>query len=687
MDGAPASTERALQRFQEQLSRLGRALRRRLLARWPPSTFFWGTTLALFLKLMISYETMGYRLGQVSPWGYAALVWQALTTWTAAPLFEGHYLVNFGSALLLTTWTLLLGGKAQRRALVALNVLFSVFVFADTVYFRFFHDFLSPALLLQVELAAHVRGAIFKLFRGGDLFFFLDLVVLAIVAYRRRKTPRAVRPAVPKVRRAAGTAGALALGALTVALPLRHFMAIDKASFRNEWSTPGLFQSAGLLPLHGIRFLEWARDYALPQGPTPAQKAKVDAWFGAHAHYATERTPLFGVAKGLNVIVVQLEAFQNVLVGQRLNGQELTPHLNALLGKSLYFPNYFHQTKDGRTSDAEFTSNCSLLHLRSGSVYTRFPYNRFDCLPGRLKSLGYETLAFHGNDKALYNRYRVYPQLGFDRFFSLHDFPDQRRVGMGVADPAFFVHATALLQEAPKPFYAMLISLSSHFPFDLQGTVPQPFSPQVKFKLLGDYLDDQHYTDGGIGLFVETLKRTGLWDRSVVVFYGDHDGGFKPEEYAPVLGRALTPFERSTTQFRVGLFIHLPHDALAGVYPQPVGQEDLAPTLMHLLGQPAAPGWMGVDVLSPDHPLLPLRDGSFVDAQRFSDVTSEEGHRGCYDLATQALLPDARCAEGEAQAFDALDVSRTVVVDDLSGRAAPAPAPTPATPVTARGPQ
>lgn len=653
----------------ERISGAWRALRERLPERLPPSTFFWGMTLLLFLKLMISFETMGYQLGQASPWAYAQALWEAVATRTAAPLYVGHYLVNFGSALLLTGWTLLLPGRWQRRALLAIDVVFSLFVFGDTAYFRFFHDFLSPALLLQVGLAARVGDAIHKLLRAGDVFFFLDLLVFAVLAFRGRRKARAPLPRIAWPRRAAGCAGALAVGWVAVALPLKHAREVDKSIFRNEWSTPRLFQQAGLLPLHGIRFVEWVRDYAAGGEPSPEQLAKVNGWFSAHASHADERTPLFGAAAGKNVIVVQLEAFQNVLVDQTLNGQELTPNLNRLARQSLYFPNFFHQTKDGRTSDAEFTTNCSLLHLEAGSIYTRFPYNHFDCLPRRVKALGYDALVFHGNDKSLYNRYRVYPNLGFDRFFSLYDFPDQRRVGMGVADPAFFDHATSVLSAREKPFYALLISLSSHYPFDLQGTIPQPFSPHVKSKLLGDYLDDQHYTDAAVGLFVQRLKRAGLWDQSVVIFYGDHDGGLSPEDYAAVAGRPLTPFERSTAPFRVGLWVHLPHDALAGVYPQPVGQEDLAPSVMHLLGQPAEPGWMGVDLLSPNHPLLPLRDGSFVDPTLFSDVSSEDGHRGCYALATGALLPAARCQAGQAQAFEALDVSRTVVVEDLPIRA------------------
>ena len=40
---------------------------------------------------------------------------------------------------------------------------------------------------------------------------------------------------------------------------------------------------------------------------------------------------LFGAAEGRNLIVIQLEAFQNFAINLEYNGQELTPFLNSLI--------------------------------------------------------------------------------------------------------------------------------------------------------------------------------------------------------------------------------------------------------------------------------------------------------------------------------------------------------------------
>lgn len=66
-----------------------------------------------------------------------------------------------------------------------------------------------------------------------------------------------------------------------------------------------------------------------------------------------------GAASGRNVIMLQLESFQNFLIGLEVDGQEITPNLNQLARQSLYFPNFYQQVGQGNTSDAEFVVNTS----------------------------------------------------------------------------------------------------------------------------------------------------------------------------------------------------------------------------------------------------------------------------------------------------------------------------------------
>lgn len=44
-----------------------------------------------------------------------------------------------------------------------------------------------------------------------------------------------------------------------------------------------------------------------------------------------------GMAKGKNLIYIQVESLENFVIGKTVNGKEITPNLNKLVQKSLYF--------------------------------------------------------------------------------------------------------------------------------------------------------------------------------------------------------------------------------------------------------------------------------------------------------------------------------------------------------------
>ena len=74
------------------------------------------------------------------------------------------------------------------------------------------------------------------------------------------------------------------------------------------------------------------------------------------SNYAEPNPEYFGAGKGMNVIFVHLESIQEFLIDYKLHGEEVTPFLNSLTKEEnmVYFDNFFHQTAQGKTADAEF---------------------------------------------------------------------------------------------------------------------------------------------------------------------------------------------------------------------------------------------------------------------------------------------------------------------------------------------
>src|SRR5690625_711927 len=89
--------------------------------------------------------------------------------------------------------------------------------------------------------------------------------------------------------------------------------------------------------------------------------------------YAEPNEDLFGIAEGKNIIKIHLESFQSFLINYELHGEEVTPFINSLVNNQeedfTYYENFFHQTEQGKTADAELIMDNSLYGLPQGSAF------------------------------------------------------------------------------------------------------------------------------------------------------------------------------------------------------------------------------------------------------------------------------------------------------------------------------
>lgn len=104
---------------------------------------------------------------------------------------------------------------------------------------------------------------------------------------------------------------------------------------------------------------------------------------------------------------------------------------------------------------------------------------------------------------------------------------------------------------------------------------------------------------------------------------------------------------------------------LIGARTMPAGQTDFAPTILALLGiDPAPLPYLGRNLLgvAGDRP-VPRPYGDWLDAKHLFRAGSVG--TSCYDLVSHAIVAPAECAEEDARARRARDLSRLIVIDDL----------------------
>lgn len=296
----------------------------------------------------------------------------------------------------------------------------------------------------------------------------------------------------------------------------------------------------------------------------------------------------YGIGSGRNIITIQVEALQSFVIGFRYNGQEITPNLNALIaGESLYFSNYYYQVGGGNTSDVEFTVNNSLYAPENDAAYMKYENNDFFGLPLLLKEKSYSgAYAFHGYKGEFWNREKAYPKQGFDDYISEEDLNITEKFNMGISDKQFFSQSIEYLKGYKQPFYAFMITLSSHHPY----IIPKEYrelvlQPEDEGTLVGDYLQSIRYLDSALGIFLDDLKECGLYNNSVISIYGDHyaiSSGDAPSYR--VMSRLLNHNYYEEDIFKVPFIIHVPGSGINETIETIGGHIDNLPTILHILG-------------------------------------------------------------------------------------------------------
>lgn len=593
-------------------------------------------------------------------------------------------LIETGAVLMLAFWALLLPARGRLLALIGLNLLLSFLLYADVIYYRYFQDLITVPVLMQLGQVESLGGSITALMKLWDFWLFVDAVVLVPYAvylvWKGRYDLRSAAVPSPRWRkltiRLGGSAAAFMLGFALFVPNLNH--ATDtwaKGLFEKNWWNLSIYNVAGGLGFHGYDVYRYAKlNWLGAETVSAEQLDETEAWMidRGNAREALEKDPLFGAYKGSNVLMVQMESFQTFMLGKSIGGQEITPVLNDLIEESAYFSRFYHQTSQGRTSDADFAVNCSLQPMKSGSVFIQYASHEFVCLPELLKDNGYSATVFHPYQGGFWNRNVMYERMEYDKFYSLKHFELDERLGWALGDKSFYRQSMDVVTDLPQPFHAFLISLTSHHPYKLPAAQKKLNVEELDGTIMGDYLQVVHYADAALGELIERLKAEGLWENTIFAIYGDHDNSIQQWElYERFMEDTSNPIEREQTIKSVPFLIHLPDGAHAGRYEEAGGQLDVMPTLLHLLGISAGePYWLGSPLLTEsvsENRVVTQRNGSWTDGEHYF-IPSPDGipaNGSCYSATTGDQVDTATCLPLSEEADMELMMSDRIVIGDL----------------------
>ncbi|RLQ98235.1 LTA synthase family protein [Falsibacillus albus] len=549
--------------------------------------------------------------------------------------------------------------KIRNRYVLTASFILSFVLYANVAFYRFFDDFLTLPVLFQTNNFGDLGNSAGEIIHWGDILFFADTFVLTILM--RRKPGFLQLDFFSIISRRGFVLFSISLILLNLGLAEVERPQLLTRTFDREM----LVKNIGTFNYH-------LYDIFL-QSKSSAQRAMADGseLVGINnyvrANYQEPNEKYFGIAKGKNVIIVSLESLQSFVINHKVNGKEATPYLNKFIHDSFYFDHFYHQTGQGKTSDAEFLVENSLFPLGRGAVFFTHSGNVYHSMAERLNENGYYTAGMHANNKSFWNRDIMYKSLSYNRFYSMTDYSirDEDVIGWGLKDIPFFNQSVGLMKQMPTPFYTKLITLTNHHPFKLdeQDKLIDEFTS-------GDgtfnrYFTTVRYTDEAIKQFIEGLKEQGLYRNSIIVLYGDHYGISENHNEAmkQYLGKEITPLANTELQ-KVPLFIHIPGVTDKGrgkVISEVGGQVDIRPTVLHLLGiSTKGDIQFGTDLFSNNHgDFAVLRNGSFVSKEYIYTKNV------CYSKITEQPVQKENCQPYNKKAKQELDYSDKIIYGDL----------------------
>ncbi|QED48630.1 LTA synthase family protein [Cytobacillus dafuensis] len=545
--------------------------------------------------------------------------------------------------------------KNQKRYILITSFLVSVVLFANVVFYRFFNDFLTIPVLFQTSNMSDLGSSVNELLKFTDIFYFADVIILALIVFSKPKF--VIQRKFSKVDRRAYFLIAVAIAFFNLGLAETERPQLLTRTFDREM----LVKNIGTYNYHLYDAFLQSKSSAQRALADGSELVDIDNYI--NANYKKPNDELFGIAKNKNVILISLESTQSFVINETVNGQEITPFLNDFIKESYYFDNFYHQTAQGKTSDSEFIVENSLYPLSRGAVFFTHSGNEYTATPDILGNNGYYTAALHANNKSFWNRDIMYQSLGYDRFYSLPDYEvtAENSVGWGLKDIDFFEQSVQHLKEMPQPFYAKFITLTNHFPFELdeEDRFIEPYTSNNK--TVNNYFPTVRYQDEALKLFIERLKAEGLYDDSIIVLYGDHYGISENHNKAmgEFLGEEVTPYVSTQLQ-RVPFIIHIPGqkgETISTVS----GQMDVKPTILHLLGINTKNNIdFGSDLFSEDKlEFTVLRDGSFITK---NNIYTRET---CYDKGTGEPTDNSACEPYIEKAKNELEYSDKIIYGDL----------------------
>lgn len=218
-----------------------------------------------------------------------------------------------------------------------------------------------------------------------------------------------------------------------------------------------------------------------------------------------------------NVILIIIESFSAGVIEPLGGLKNITPRINALCKEGVVFDHFY---SSGDRTDKGLVSILSAYPAQPNSSIIKYPQKtqHLSFLNRKMKQLGYRTSFVYGGDADFANFRSYLTTAGFENITETDDFDDDLNTSKwGVHDGYMFNRALQELDTVQSLFFKVILTQSSHEPFDVPM---KPLLPPTSEENL--FLNSCHYTDSCIGVFIDSLKAKESWKNTLLILTADH---------------------------------------------------------------------------------------------------------------------------------------------------------------------
>ncbi|KYJ85850.1 LTA synthase family protein [Sulfurovum riftiae] len=291
-----------------------------------------------------------------------------------------------------------------------------------------------------------------------------------------------------------------------------------------------------------------------------------------------------GKEKRYNVMLVMIESLSASYMGIYGNDQNLTPHMDALTQKSLFFSNFF--ATGTRTVRGMEAVTMGIPPTPGRSIVKRPDNHNLFGMGWVFKEKGYDNKFIYAGHGYFDNMNEYFSHNGFsivDRFNFKENEVTFSNV-WGVCDEDLFAKSIKEADKSfaqKKPFFSFIMTTSNHRPY----TYPEG---KIDIPSHTGRTGGVKYTDFSVNEFLKKASKKPWFSKTLFIFVADHNGGSAGKNELPI------------HRYKIPFLVYAPSIIKPEKITKLASQIDLAPTLFAILGWDYQSKFYGKNILDSD---------------------------------------------------------------------------------------